>query len=96
MATTCKITIVISPCLHGQVMLAFGMARGQVVLLKTGSKERLSENLAATSLVLDSTDMADLGSLDRNLRYVKGDFMLKAEESTDILWDPAADEQFTL
>ena len=77
-------------------MLAFGMARGQVVLLKTGSKERLFENLAATSLALDSTDMVDLGSLDRNLCYVKGDFMLRAGESTDILWDPLGDEQFTL
>ena len=77
-------------------MLAYGMARGQVVLLKTRSKQRMMENLAAQSLVLDSTDMRELEALDRNLRYATGWFMLRAEESTDILsvWDPE-DDLFT-
>ena len=75
-------------------MLAYGMARGQVLLLKTRSKQRMMENLAAQSLVLDSTDTRELEALDRNLRYATGWFMLRAEESTDILWDPE-DDLFT-
>ena len=75
-------------------MLAYGTARGQVLLLKTRSEERMMENLAAQSLVLDYTDMRELETLDRNLRYATGWFMLRAEESTDILWD-LEDDLFT-
>ena len=52
------------------------------------------ENLAAQSIVLDSTYMRELEALDRNLHYATGRFMLRAEESTDILWDPE-DDLFT-
>ena len=54
----------------------------------------MMENLEAQSLVLDSTDMTELEALDRNLRYATGRSMLRAEESTDILWDPE-DDLFT-
>ena len=54
----------------------------------------MREILAAESVVLDSTDMTQLRGLDRNLRYVSGKFMLRAEESTDDLWDIEKDNEF--
>ena len=54
----------------------------------------MREILAAESVVLDSTDMTQLRGLDRNLHYVSGKFMLRAEESMDDLWDIEKDNEF--
>ena len=54
----------------------------------------MREILAAESVVLDSTDMTQLRGLDRYLRYVSGKFMLRAEESTDYLWNIEKDNEF--
>lgn len=78
-----------------QVLLAFGLARGLVVLPKTKTRSRVSENLGALSLVLDTADIAEIRQLDRNLRYVTGKLFLKENDSVDILWDPE-DETFVL
>lgn len=75
-------------------MLAFGIARGLIVLTRTKSEPRMREILAAQSVVLDSIDMIQLRGLDRNLRYVSGKFMLRAEDSTDELWDIEKDNKF--
>ena len=79
-----------------QVLLAFGIARGLIVLTKTKNESRMKEILAAQTLALDSTDMTKLRGLERNLRYVSGQFMLRAEESTDDLWDTDKDRAFQL
>lgn len=78
-----------------QVLLAFGLARGLVVLPKTKTRSRVSENLGALSLVLDTADIAEIRQLDRNLRYVTGKLFLKENDSVDILWDPE-DKTFVL
>lgn len=72
------------------------MARGFIIISKTKSESRMKENLGARSLVLDSADMTQLRGLDRNLRYLSGDFMLRAEENTDDLWDVEEDKTFNL
>ena len=64
--------------------LAFGLARGLVVLSKTKSELRMKENLASPSVSLDPVDMAQLEALDRSLWCVLGNFVLKAGGS---LWD---------
>ena len=79
-----------------QVLLAFGIASGLIVLTKTKSEARMKEILAAQTLALDSTDMTKLRGLERNLRYVSGQFLLRAEESTDDLWDTDKDRAFQL
>ena len=78
-----------------QVLLAFGIAHGLVVLPKTKTLSRMSENLGATNIALDSADIAEMRELDRNLRYVLGKLFLKETESLDVLWD-LEDEAFVL
>ena len=69
-----------------QILLAFGIAHGLVVLSKTKIRSRMSENLRAVDVALDSADIAEMKRLDRNLRYVSGKPFVKKNESLDVLW----------
>ena len=69
-----------------QILLAFGIAHGLVVLSKTKTRSRMSENFRAVDVALDSADIAEIKKLDRNLRYVSGKPFVKNGESLDVLW----------
>jgi len=52
----------------GQIVLNWGLARGYVVLPKTEKKERLGENLASESFVMEKEDYEKITGLNKNLR----------------------------
>jgi alcohol dehydrogenase (NADP+) len=57
-----------------QVLLAWGIQRGTTVLAKSVNPIRLKENLDAMQFRLSSTEMQQIGELDRRRRYVDGSF----------------------
>jgi alcohol dehydrogenase (NADP+) len=57
-----------------QVLIAWALARGTAVIPKSVSPARLAQNLAAVTLTLNDQDMSEIAALDRNRRYVSGDF----------------------
>lgn len=61
-------------CSAAQVLLAWGIATGTSVIPKSVRRERLAENLAATSLQLTADELAQLDALDRHHRFVDGGF----------------------
>ncbi|MDK9705446.1 MAG: aldo/keto reductase [Desulforhopalus sp.] len=58
----------------GQVLLAWALARGTVVIPKSVNPGRLQENLAAADLVLNATDIETINTLEAGYRYVAGSF----------------------
>jgi len=57
-----------------QVLLAWHLHRGTLVIPKSGNPVRQKENLAAAELRLDTVDMDQLNALDRGFRFVDGTF----------------------
>jgi len=57
-----------------QVILNWGMSRGIVVIPKTVNPERAVENFKSQDFELEAGDMAKLAELDKNYRYVNGEF----------------------
>jgi alcohol dehydrogenase (NADP+) len=58
----------------GQVLLAWALARGTVVIPKSVNPGRLRENFAAADLSLDPMDIMAINSLEAGYRYVDGSF----------------------
>jgi alcohol dehydrogenase (NADP+) len=59
-------------CTTAQVALAWGMARGIVVIPKSVKVHRIAENFASQSVELDDSDLKRIASLDRGLRITTG------------------------
>ena len=72
-----------------QLLLAWGMACGTVVIPKALGREHLTANLAAQDLELDGEAMAQLAALDRGERFVDGSFwfMPGSPYTAANLWD---------
>ncbi len=72
-----------------QMILAWAVNRGTSVVPKSVNPGRLSENLAAANIVLESEDMETMNALDKHYRYIKGDFWcLEGSDYTIAnLWD---------
>jgi len=72
-----------------QVLIAWALRRGTVVIPKSVNAERIRQNLAATELTLDDDDMATIAALDRHRRYVDGAFWALEGSSYSVagLWD---------
>ena len=72
-----------------QVLLAWGLTRGTVVIPKSTNPERIRQNLAAADLRLDEQDMAEMAALDLGFRFVEGDFFCGqgSPYSVQDLWD---------
>jgi diketogulonate reductase-like aldo/keto reductase len=72
-----------------QVLLAWGLACGTVVIPKALGREHLAANLAAQDLELDAEAMAQLATLDRGERFVDGSFwFMPGSPYTEAnLWD---------
>lgn len=58
----------------GQVLLAWGLARGTVVIPKSVNPSRLQENFLAADLELEATDLSAIDALDQGYRFVDGAF----------------------
>ncbi|MDD2463090.1 MAG: aldo/keto reductase [Desulfobulbus sp.] len=72
-----------------QVLLAWGIGRGTVVIPKSTHAERIRQNLASARLTLDDQDMARLATLDLGFRFVDGAFFCGkgSPYSLSTLWD---------
>lgn len=72
-----------------QVLLAWALARGTSVIPKSVHAERIRQNLAAGAVVLTPEDISAIDALDRNRRYVSGDFwaLEGSPYSLESLWD---------
>ncbi len=55
-----------------QIILAWQIARGVVVIPKSVHQERLRENLAAANINLDAEDMRRIAALNKNYRFIDG------------------------
>lgn len=58
----------------GQLLLAWGLSRGTVVIPKSVSPERQQENFVAADLSLDTSDIQAINELEMGYRFVDGSF----------------------
>jgi alcohol dehydrogenase (NADP+) len=72
-----------------QILLAWAVNRGTVVIPKSVNAERQKLNFDAAEIELDVGEMARLGGLDRHFRYVSGDFFARDGSPYTVagLWD---------
>lgn len=55
-----------------QVVLAWQMQRGLIVIPKSVHMDRIKENYASLAVNLDENDMAEIAKLDKNHRFIDG------------------------
>ena len=67
-----------------------------MVIPKTTSEERVKENLKSTELALDEADLGKLRALDKNHRFVTGDFLFTPGETEAQFWDTEEDSKFVI
>ncbi len=69
-----------------QVLLAWSMERGNIVIPKTVHLQRLQENFASQAVLLDNEDMEKLNGLNKNERYVTGEFFAFGDYAEHKIW----------
>ena len=76
-------------CAPSQVILAWAIARGIIVIPKSVQAKRIRQNLEAVKLELDDGDMTAIAGLDRGRRYVDGTFWQTngSPYTTAQIWD---------
>ncbi len=57
-----------------QVLIAWAINRGTIVIPKSASQQHLEQNFAAANIVLDSEDMQAIAALDEHYRIIDGKF----------------------
>jgi len=72
-----------------QVLISWAIQRGTVVIPKSVNPARMKENLDAAELSLTEKDMQEIAGIDRNRRYVDGEFWTLEGGSYSIpnIWD---------
>ena len=63
-------------CTRAQVLLAWNMERGVVVIPKSVNESRIAENFGSLNVKLDADDMAQISTLECNLRITTGAFCI--------------------
>jgi alcohol dehydrogenase (NADP+) len=73
----------------GELLLAWAVNRGTSAIPKTVRKERLIQNLASADIELSKNEMAEIEKVNRDLRFIKGDFWCFPGNSYTLenLWD---------
>jgi len=66
-----------------QLLLAWQINRGAIVIPKSTGVEHLKENFASWNIALDSSDMAEIDALDKNLRYIDGSSFAYGDYTTE-------------
>ena len=79
-----------------QVCISFALREGRVVIPKTTNTGRVMENLKSAEVSLDESDLTKMRSLDRNQRFVTGDFLFQPGETEEQFWDSREDEAFSI
>ncbi|WP_458777527.1 aldo/keto reductase [Desulforhopalus sp. 52FAK] len=57
-----------------QILISWSIMRDTVVIPKSSNPERLKQNLDSAALTLSDDDMQEMAKLEKNFRYVAGDF----------------------
>jgi alcohol dehydrogenase (NADP+) len=72
-----------------QILISWAIHRETVVIPKSITPERIKQNLEATKIVLSPENMAEIEKLERNNRYVRGNFWTMEGSSYTManLWD---------
>ncbi len=72
-----------------QVLISWAIHRQTAVIPKSVNSSRLKENLNAGEVSLTQADMQEIAKLDRNRRYISGDFWVLKDGPYTIanLWD---------
>lgn len=72
-----------------QVLISWAIHRGTVVIPKSVNPERMKQNLDATKVSLTEKDMQEIKEMNRNRRYISGEFWVFEGGSYSIanLWD---------
>jgi diketogulonate reductase-like aldo/keto reductase len=70
-----------------QVLIAWQVQRGVVVIPKSVTPARIASNLASTAVTLDAADLAAIAGLDKGMRLIKGYPWLREGETWQALWD---------
>lgn len=72
-----------------QTLISWAISRNTVVIPKSSNPGRLKQNLESASVVLGDDDMKEIAALERNRRYVSGDFWVLdgGPYSIGNLWD---------
>nr|ACI66640.1 Alcohol dehydrogenase [Salmo salar] len=70
-----------------QVLIAWSIQREIPVLVKSSSKSRIVENLAATKITLPQSDMDTLSPMKTQCRYLDFDLFLTEGKTVDDYWD---------
>lgn len=72
-----------------QILLAWAVNRGTVVIPKSVNAGRQKLNLDAADIELDAAEMARLAGLDRRFRYISGDFFARDGSPYTVagIWD---------
>ena len=76
-------------CMSSQVLLAWGMTRGTVVIPKSVHADRIRDNFNSTSVELDSVDMIAMSNVDKKMRLAKGLYAVLpgGYYTTENIWD---------
>lgn len=59
---------------NAQVLINWALSRNTAVIPKSVNPERLKQNLASAELILTADELAQIDGLNRDRRYVSGDF----------------------
>ena len=76
-------------CSPAQVLLAWHLHRGSVVIPKSVNASRILQNLNAQNVDLSEKEMADIEKLDRHFRFIDGSFWTLDDSPYTLanLWD---------
>jgi alcohol dehydrogenase (NADP+) len=66
-----------------QVLLAWQLARGVVVIPKSVHEDRIKENFGSLSLVLDSDDIKKIDEMNENHRFITGEVFINPSQGYD-------------
>jgi len=74
---------------QAQVLISWAIHRGTAVIPKSVNPARMKQNLAAVEVSLTQDDMKEIAKLDRNRRYVNGEFweVEGGPYTVENLWD---------
>ena len=75
-------------CSVAQILIAWAVQRGTIVIPKSANPERIAQNFAAGEMELAALEMQAIDNLERGLRYIDGTFFCGDNSPYDLaeLW----------
>ena len=78
-----------------QILIAFALHRGVIVIPKSVTPERIKSNYEAQKISLDDDEMKRLYALEQNFRYLRF-FMMKTGQTEADFWDADYDDKVVI